>query len=170
MADRRQQMKGTERMSEYKFGQLVKAKLCELGMNQSDLARRVNKGRSYINYVVTGKNKSAQSKQSRPNPRLVEQIARELGIPTDEAFTAAGWHKFVGKSILGEEIGNAAAARAKASKGPGAGASDHGSVTFDLPGDMHLILVNEGSALTDDQIERYRLAFTTAAEVVRTAT
>ena len=156
-------------MSEYKFGQLVKAKLGELGMNQSDLARRVNKGRSYINYVVTGKNNSAQSKQSRPNPRLVEQIARELGIPTDEAFAAAGWHKFVDKSVLGEEIGNAAAASAKAKNGPAAGGRNDGGVRIDLPGDMHLILVNEGSALTDDQIERYRLAFMTAAEVVRTA-
>lgn len=154
-------------MSEYKFGQLVKAKLGELGMNQSELARRVNKGRSYINYVVTGKNKSAQSKQSRPNPRLVEQIARELGIPTDEAFAASGWQKYVGKSVLGDEMGAAATAGARASKGPGSGASDNGGIKIDLHGDMYLILVNIGGDLTDDEVERYRLAFTTAAEVVK---
>jgi hypothetical protein len=54
-------------MNEYKFGELVKTKLAELGMSQNELAKRVHKGRSYINYVVTGKNRTAKNKQSKPD-------------------------------------------------------------------------------------------------------
>ena len=154
-------------MSEYKFGEMVKAKLGELKMSQSMLGKRVDKGRSYINYVVSGKNSTAKSNQSRPGPRIVEKIARELGIPTDEAFTAAGWPQYVGKSIIAGEAADANSRGVKVVKGQGAGSCDDGGIRIELSDDMHLILVNSGSELTDDEIDRYRLAFTTAAEVVQ---
>ena len=154
-------------MSEYKFGELVKAKLAELKMSQNELARRVGKGRSYINYVVGGKNRTAKSNQSKPGPESVERIARALDIPVDDAFTAAGWQQYVGKSLTGGDSPNSASRGVKVVKASGEGTGGDNEIKIDLPGKMHLILVNRGEALTDEQVERYSLAFRTAAEVVK---
>jgi transcriptional regulator with XRE-family HTH domain len=105
-------------MGEYKFGDLVKARLIELKWSQSYLAKRVGKGRSYINYVVTGKNRTAKNKESKPGPNSVELIAQALGIPADEALIAAGWQQFVGKNR------SAQATHAPDAAGPG-GATTH---------------------------------------------
>jgi transcriptional regulator with XRE-family HTH domain len=178
----------TENMSEYKFGELVKARLAELKMSQNQLAKRVHKGRSYINYVVSGKNRTAKNKQSKPGPESVELIARALGIPVDEALVAAGWPQFVGresreqlvhdrepqkpssvrsssssdKALL--EIATKAALEAVRQFEITRAANE---IRIDLPGKMKLTLDTGGEKLSDEFIDELKSAFRTAFDSVR---
>jgi transcriptional regulator with XRE-family HTH domain len=136
-------------------------------MSQNELAKRVMKGRSYINYVVSGKNRTAKNKQSKPGPASVERIARALDIPVDDAFKAAGWPQYVGKSLAKADTAKGADRAIKVVRPSDAGTGAASEVRIDLAGKMHLILVSEGGPLTGEQIDRYSIAFRTAAEIVR---
>ncbi len=59
------------------FGEVVACYLEEQGLTQSDLARRMNTGRSTINSMIIGK---------RRGPRLdtAVEVAEALGVPLQE--------------------------------------------------------------------------------------
>lgn len=71
------------------FGEIIKEKLLERNWSQRHLAKVTNIGPTYLNYLIRGKN-PASNLSFQPIPLRVELIARELGIPLDEAFAAAG--------------------------------------------------------------------------------
>src|SRR5688572_3845082 len=73
------------------FSQLVKAKLKERKWSQAELGRRISKGAAYMSYLVRGADRNVRGRAFRPSPDIVRQVARELDIPPDEAFQAAGY-------------------------------------------------------------------------------
>lgn len=177
----------------YRFGELVKAKLIERKMSQRGLALITGKSPSYITYIVTGVNKASRRKTFEPGRGAVESIAHTLGIPMDEAYAAAGLigpprdlnqpaaardaptsDTGIKDSVNDEDkalfdVAYAAAlkavrGRAKTSK---RGSPQTRRIRIDLPGKMHLLLVNDGEELSDDEVERYRAAFVAAYEAVR---
>jgi transcriptional regulator with XRE-family HTH domain len=154
-------------MSEYKFGELVKARLAELKMSQNALAKRVLKGRSYINYVVTGENRTAKNKQSKPGPDAVETIARALGIPVDEALTAAGWPQYIGRQRTAVDAPVVHTPENRTAVGQFNKAGQANEIAIELGDDAQIIFRHSGRRLTKSEIARYTLAFQTAFEVVR---
>src|SRR5690606_9052362 len=64
------------------FGEWLAAALSERGMNQSQLARRINVATGTVNrWINEGRTPAASS---------LEPIARELGVSVDEVMLAAG--------------------------------------------------------------------------------
>lgn len=72
------------------FGDLVKPKLTEKGWSQRRLGQAIHRGSSYMSYLVRGENPGARGNKFWLRPDVVTEIARELGIPLDDAFRAAG--------------------------------------------------------------------------------
>jgi transcriptional regulator with XRE-family HTH domain len=73
------------------FGDLVRRARIAKNLSQRQLALRIGKSASYINYVESGKNPSAKGKTMQPSIDAVEAIAKVLSIPLDEARQAAGY-------------------------------------------------------------------------------
>lgn len=73
------------------FGDLVTRRRLELNLSQRELAQRIGKSATYINYVESGKNPSAKSGRFTPTVEVVDKIASVLTIPVDEARLAAGF-------------------------------------------------------------------------------
>jgi transcriptional regulator with XRE-family HTH domain len=73
------------------FGDLVRRARIAKNLSQRQLALRIGKSPSYINYVEAGKNPSAKDKALQPSIDAVDAIAKVLDIPVDEARQAAGY-------------------------------------------------------------------------------
>ena len=166
------------------FRTLVKEKLAERGWKQSFLADRISKSRSYIGYVMRGENPSARGGKFSLKPDVVENIARELGIPIEEAFAAAELpaglipqrsalstdkkqpgpketeQEALDDTQLVDTVYKAALAAVR-SVGTGAG-----GIKIDLGGEACLTLHGIGRDLTDDEIARCMIAFRVAFETV----
>lgn len=72
------------------FSLLVKAKLAERKMSQAELGRRISRGPGYMSYLVRGENRASRRRTFQPAAEVVKSVARELGIPMEEALIAAG--------------------------------------------------------------------------------
>jgi transcriptional regulator with XRE-family HTH domain len=73
------------------FGDLVKAKLTQRGWNQRELGRSIRRGPTYISYLIRNENPSTRGGKFRPARDVVEDVARVLEIPLDEALKASGY-------------------------------------------------------------------------------
>jgi transcriptional regulator with XRE-family HTH domain len=73
------------------LGDLIREGLAATGMNNSELARRVEVSPTYIGNLLRDVSPSAKSGQPRPSPEVVDRIAHHLGLPIDRARLAAGY-------------------------------------------------------------------------------
>jgi transcriptional regulator with XRE-family HTH domain len=176
------------------FGRLVNAKLKELGMSQAELGRRIFKGAAYMSYLVRGTTNSYRGKKFRPSREVVMLVARELGIPVDEALLSAGHDPALntGRDNSTQappparretpltpdrqakpdqtlfEIANQGALDALARHaGLETNASTDDGITIDLGDGASLTLNGAGNDLTKDEIANLKLAFRVAYRTVR---
>jgi len=73
------------------FGNLVARRRLDQNLSQRELARRIGKSATYINYVEQGKNPASRSGLFKPTVEAVDKIAKVLSIPQNEARQAAGY-------------------------------------------------------------------------------
>lgn len=73
------------------FGSMVSKRRIELNLSQRELAKRIHKSATYINYVEQGKNPAARSGTFRPTVDAVDSIAKVLSLDINEARLAAGY-------------------------------------------------------------------------------
>ncbi len=85
------------------FGKLVAQKRQELNLSQRELAQRVGKSATYINYVERGYNPSAKGGEFKPGVEAVDSIAKTLKLNANEARIAAGYAPITAASEVDEE-------------------------------------------------------------------
>jgi transcriptional regulator with XRE-family HTH domain len=73
------------------FGEMVRTRRMALNLSQRDLAKRINRSATYINYVERGINPSAKDHSFKPSVEAVDAIAKVLRIDENEARLAAGY-------------------------------------------------------------------------------
>jgi transcriptional regulator with XRE-family HTH domain len=163
------------------FGKLVAAKLIERKMSQRRLARMIGRSPSYVNYLVRGTSPISGKEGSRPSVEIVKAIAAALGIPIEEALTAADYdplryapptapdaskvseEKPTGDDVF--DIAYAAALKAINMNAPAQPRRER--VRIELSDSMHLTLINSGTKLSSEEVDRYKRAFLAAYQALK---
>lgn len=78
-------------MATQTFGLWLSETLRNAGLRQADLVERTGLSKSYISTLVGDKPNSTTGRPIRPEPQVVEKIARALGVPVGEARLRAGY-------------------------------------------------------------------------------
>lgn len=73
------------------LGQWLTDKRRRAGLTQEELAQRVPCTRSYISSLERNVVEAKSGRPIQPSREFVQALARALGIPINEAFTAAGY-------------------------------------------------------------------------------
>lgn len=73
------------------LGEIIRQGLIELGISQSELARRVQVSPTYIGNLMRDASPSAKSGKAQPKLRIVDRIATQLQVPVAQARLAAGY-------------------------------------------------------------------------------
>lgn len=129
-------------MSEYRFGEMVREALIKGNISQRQLAERIGKSPTYINYVVRGFNSSSKSGKFQPGRDAVEMIARALGIGIDDALLAAGY-------------------------APATHAHHINGFKIDLPDDIEFVIPYSPHVTSQEQADQFRDAILTAYTITK---
>ncbi len=73
------------------FGDMVRDARIRLNLSQRELAQKIDRSASYINYVERGFNPSSKNNKFQASADAVDAIAKVLHIPLNEARQAAGY-------------------------------------------------------------------------------
>ena len=90
------------------FGKLVMAKLGERGWSQRQLGNAIDRGPSYVSYIIQGENPNASGRKFGLRPDVVARIAAALDIPLDESYRVAGIdERSIPKNVLPADMARA---------------------------------------------------------------
>lgn len=121
------------------LGDMIRVARIAKGWSQRELARRIKKSPTYVHYVERGINPSSKSEKMRVGVEAVDMLAKALDISVDAARNAAGYAPLFTPDMI----------------------------RIELPDDVSVLLPNARDITSQEDLERFEIAFRVAYETVK---